>query len=31
MGLGFNLGIECEVYLLKKNADGTLSRPQSGR
>ena len=27
MGLGFNLGIECEVYLLKKNSDGTLSVP----
>jgi len=27
MGLGFNLGIECEVYLLKKNPDGTLSVP----
>jgi len=27
MGFGFNLGIECEVYLLKKNADGTLSVP----
>jgi glutamine synthetase len=29
MGLGFNLGIECEIYLLKKNADGTLSVPNS--
>ncbi len=27
MGFGLNLGIECEVYLLKKNADGTLSVP----
>jgi glutamine synthetase len=27
MGFGFNLGIECEVYLLKKNGDGTLSIP----
>jgi glutamine synthetase len=27
MGLGFNLGIECEVYVLKKNEDGTLSVP----
>jgi len=27
MGLGFNLGIECEIYLLRKNADGTLSVP----
>ncbi|CCB66273.1 MULTISPECIES: type III glutamate--ammonia ligase [unclassified Hyphomicrobium] len=27
MGFGFNLGIECEIYLLKKNADGSLSIP----
>ncbi len=27
MGLGFNLGIECEIYLLKKNPDGSLSVP----
>ena len=27
MDLGFNLGIECEIYLLKKNPDGTLSVP----
>src|SRR5262249_22525161 len=27
MGFGFNLGIECEVYVLQKNADGTLSVP----
>ena len=27
MGFGFNLGIECEIYLLQKNADGTLSVP----
>ena len=27
MGLGFNLGIECEIYLLRKNPDGTLSVP----
>ena len=27
MGFGFNLGIECEIYLLKQNADGTLSVP----
>jgi glutamine synthetase len=27
MGYGMNLGIECEIYLLKKNADGTLSVP----
>jgi glutamine synthetase len=27
MGFGMNLGIECEIYLLRKNADGTLSIP----
>lgn len=27
MGFGMNLGIECEVYLLKQNEDGTLSVP----
>ncbi|MDI1310096.1 MAG: type III glutamate--ammonia ligase [Methylotenera sp.] len=27
MGFGMNLGIECEVYLLKQNADGSLSVP----
>lgn len=27
MGFGFNLGIECEIYLLKQNADGSLSVP----
>jgi glutamine synthetase len=27
LGFGFNLGIECEVYLLKQNADGTLAIP----
>lgn len=27
MGFGFNLGIECEIYLLKKNVDGSLSIP----
>jgi glutamine synthetase len=27
MGFGLNLGIECEIYLLKQNADGTLSTP----
>lgn len=27
MGYGMNLGIECEIYLLKKNKDGTLSAP----
>src|SRR5882762_99341 len=29
MGLGFNLGIECEIYLLKQSADGALSVPNS--
>lgn len=29
MGLGFNVGIECEVYLLKQNADGTLDVPHA--
>ena len=27
MGFGLNLGIECEIYLLKQGADGTLSVP----
>lgn len=27
MGFGLNLGIECEIYLLKQNADGSLSVP----
>ncbi len=27
MGFGMNLGIECEIYLLKQNADGQLSIP----
>lgn len=27
MGYGMNLGIECEIYLLKKEADGSLSVP----
>jgi glutamine synthetase len=27
LGLGMNLGIECEVYVLRQNADGTLSVP----
>jgi glutamine synthetase len=27
MGFGMNLGIECEIYLLKQNADGSLSIP----
>jgi glutamine synthetase len=27
MGFGMNLGIECEIYLLRQNQDGTLSVP----
>jgi len=27
MGYGFNLGIECEIFLLKKAADGSLQIP----
>src|SRR5882672_7036880 len=27
LGFGFNLGIECEVFVLRKNADGSLSVP----
>ncbi|RTL55209.1 MAG: type III glutamate--ammonia ligase [Bradyrhizobiaceae bacterium] len=27
MGYGFNLGIECEIFLLKKAADGSLQVP----
>jgi glutamine synthetase len=27
LGLGMNLGVECEVYVLRQNADGTLSIP----
>jgi glutamine synthetase len=27
LGFGMNLGIECEIYLLKKNSDGSLSVP----
>ena len=27
MGFGFNLGIECEVFVLKQHADGSLSIP----
>src|SRR5664280_843830 len=27
LGLGFNLGIECEVFVLRQNADGSLSVP----
>jgi glutamine synthetase len=29
MGFGMNLGIECEIFLLKKNADGSLSVPHA--
>lgn len=29
MGFGFNLGIECEIYVLRQNADGTLSVPNA--
>lgn len=29
LGFGFNLGIECEVYVLKQNDDGTLSVPNA--
>lgn len=28
MGLGFNLGIECEIYLLRREEDGSLSVPE---
>jgi len=28
MGFGFNLGIECEIYLLKRGEDGGLSVPE---
>lgn len=28
MGYGFNLGIECEIYLLKRDEDGSLSVPE---
>jgi glutamine synthetase len=27
LGMGFNLGIECEVFVLKQNGDGTLAVP----
>ena len=27
LGFGFNLGIECEVFVLKQNADGSLEIP----
>jgi len=29
LGFGFNLGIECEIFLLKKNEDGSLSVPRA--
>ena len=29
LGLGMNLGIECEVYLLRQNDDGTLAVPHA--
>lgn len=29
MGFGFNLGIECEIYVLKQDAQGRLSVPNS--
>ena len=29
LGFGFNLGIECEVFVLKKNGDGRLEVPNS--
>ncbi len=29
MGYGMNLGIECEVFVLKQNADGCLSVPNA--
>ena len=29
MGFGFNLGIECEIFLLKKNSDGSLVVPNA--
>lgn len=30
MGFGMNLGIECEIFLLKQQADGTLAVPHAG-
>ena len=30
LGYGLNLGIECEVFLLKQNDDGTLHVPHAG-
>jgi len=29
MGYGMNLGIECEIYLLRRDADGTLNVPDA--
>jgi len=29
MGFGFNLGIECEIFLLKQNGDGSLAVPNA--
>jgi len=29
MGFGFNLGVECEIFLLRQNADGSLSVPHA--
>ena len=31
LGFGFNLGIECEIFVLKKNGDGRLAVPESRR
>ncbi len=30
MGFGMNLGIECEIFLLKQQADGSLAVPHAG-
>ncbi|MCB8874635.1 type III glutamate--ammonia ligase [Acidisoma silvae] len=29
MGFGFNLGVECEIFLLRQNEDGSLSVPHA--
>jgi glutamine synthetase len=29
LGIGFNLGIECEIYVLKQGPDGTLAVPNA--
>lgn len=29
MGFGFNLGVECEIFLLRQNQDGSLSVPHA--